>query len=79
MGPMERLIKEACKEPARVVFPEGGDAIMVRGALEAARMGMCKPVFVGTREELGPHFSEAGESLDDVEVVEIERYPAFQS
>jgi len=79
VDPMERLIEEACKKPARVVFPEGRDAIMVRGALAAARMGMCEPVFVGTREELGPHFAEAGESLDDVEVVEIPSFPGLGS
>lgn len=79
MDVIGRLIERARKSPARIVFPEATDPIMVEGALQAERMGICKPVFVGSREALAPYFEEAGESIAGVELVDSAGFPGMRS
>ncbi|MFH0965123.1 MAG: phosphate acyltransferase [Planctomycetota bacterium] len=79
MDPIRQLIEEAKKHPARIVFPEGADEIMVRGATQAARLGICKPVFVGSSAGLAPSFQRADASLDEVDLLDIASFPSFKT
>lgn len=79
MDVIGQLVEEARKSPARIVFPEATDPTMVEGALRAAKMGICKPVFVGSREALEPHFREAGAAIDEAELVDVQDFPGMSS
>ncbi|HTH61222.1 MAG TPA: phosphate acetyltransferase [Paraburkholderia sp.] len=67
----ERLI-EYCKTlpplPTAVVHP--CDASSLAGAIEAARMGLIAPVFVGPRARIEAVAAQIGERLDDYPLVE---------
>jgi phosphate acetyltransferase len=49
---MAVLIERARQRRPKIVFPEGTDERVVRGALQAAWQGSCHPILLGPREEI---------------------------
>jgi phosphate acetyltransferase len=72
MGILEILAERAKALNKKIVLPEGHDPRVVTAAVKAARAGICRPVVIGTPEELAAAEKQAGVSLADssVEVID---------
>ncbi len=67
---MARLRAEAQVCPARVVFPEAGEEVIVRAARRLADEGLCRPVLLSSRTELASTARALGFDAHDLEVVD---------
>lgn len=63
MGILESLAERARAVNKTIVLPEGNDPRVVTAAVNAARAGICRPVVLGTPEELAAAEKQAGISL----------------
>lgn len=77
---LDRLLRAASGiSPLRTAVVHPKDALSISGALEAARLGLIKPVLIGPRAKIEAAAAEAGENLSGVEIVEVEHSHAAAS
>lgn len=66
LGIVERLRERARSQPARVVLPEGDEGRVLRGAVEALRLGVALPTLLGDAGRIEAAAREAGLGLTGV-------------
>jgi malate dehydrogenase (oxaloacetate-decarboxylating)(NADP+) len=72
LGPGREVIRwmtqRARRRPARIVFPEGHNATIIRAAAQMVEEGVCRPVLLGRPPRVEEKAAEIGVSLDGVEI-----------
>ncbi|OGV59849.1 MAG: phosphate acetyltransferase [Lentisphaerae bacterium RIFOXYC12_FULL_60_16] len=69
MDLVQRFMEQAKRKPARVVFPEGDDARIIKAAAKAQELGIARPIVVGDTDAVGRLAAEQKVSLKGVQVV----------
>ncbi|MDD4961919.1 MAG: phosphate acyltransferase, partial [Candidatus Marinimicrobia bacterium] len=80
MTPLERIRERAINDTdVHVVLPEGRDVRVARAALEIEKQKIARVTILGKEEELLRAASEAGIFLDNINIVDPEQDPDFES
>jgi malate dehydrogenase (oxaloacetate-decarboxylating)(NADP+) len=66
---MQWMSSRARQDLARVVFPEGHNATIIRSAVQMVEEGVCRPVLLGRMERVKEKADAMGLELDGVEVI----------
>jgi len=75
VGPLQQILARAASERRRIVFPEAGDARVLRAASRLAHDGILEPIVLGQPAQVASAAGEAGASLDGVTVVDPAQDP----
>lgn len=65
----ESFRQKAAKSPCKIALADGEDERILDAAAEAVRRGLCKPVLVGRRSVIEPHWSKR--SAQSVEILDL--------
>jgi len=76
---LQRIIDRAKVARRRVVFPESGDARVLRAVSTLARESIVAPVLLGDEDRATAAAADAGATLDGVEIVDPSTDPDRQS
>jgi malate dehydrogenase (oxaloacetate-decarboxylating)(NADP+) len=71
------VIARAQRDPRRIVFPDGGQARVLRAAQILVEQGICKPILVGEEWKILKRAEENKVSLDGIQLVEPREGEAF--
>ncbi len=66
---MRQLMDRARTRPARVVFPEGHNNVVIRAAAQLVEEGVARPILLGRPPRVQEKAEALGVSLDGVEIV----------
>lgn len=66
---MASMTERARRRPARVVFPEGHNATVIRAAAQMVEEGVCRPILLGRQERVEEKAAMFGVDLTGVEVI----------
>ena len=72
MGILDTMIPRAAALNKTIVLPEGMDPRVIKAAVKAAATGLCKPVVLGTPEEIAASEAQAGVTLASAQVQAID-------
>ena len=70
MGSFQKIIEGACRDPRRIVLPEGEDARIVAAGVRAATEGLAQIVILGNPEKVKAVGKAHGLDLDAVTLVD---------
>ncbi len=67
---MRTVMNQAKAQPKRIVFPEGREERILRAAEILREEGICEPILIGSKREIGYRAKEFGVSLEGIQVVD---------
>lgn len=76
---MAGLFEKAKANPARIVFPEGGDARIIETAGVLMRGGLATPILLGDPEEIRRVADDGGLVMTGIEIIDPAKSPRFDS
>jgi phosphate butyryltransferase len=72
MTTFDEMMEQVCRSgPARFVVAQAADATILEALSEARKAGFCRPVLVGSGNEIRKAAQECGVSVDGWEIVEV--------
>ena len=77
-GLLQEVIREARRDPKRIVLAEGNDPRVIKAASVLAGEGIAQPILLGSREEIEATAEGIGVDLDGVDVVLPRQSPQFE-
>jgi malate dehydrogenase (oxaloacetate-decarboxylating)(NADP+) len=69
------VIRKACRDPKRIVFPEGEHPKILRAAKILVEEGICRPILLARIEEVEPLARELQLPLDQIEFIHSRSSP----
>ena len=77
-GLLQEVIREARRDPKRIVLAEGNDPRVIKAASVLAGEGIAQPILLGSRDEIEATAEGIGVDLDGVDVVLPRQSPQFE-
>jgi malate dehydrogenase (oxaloacetate-decarboxylating)(NADP+) len=69
---MRDILDRACRDPRRIVYPEGEHERIIRAARQVVSEEIAKPILLGRPERIRRQAQELGVPLDGVELIDIQ-------
>jgi len=71
MDLIQSFMEQARRNPARIVYPEGGDERILKTAVMAKEAGIAEPIVLGNKDDVDTLAKEHGICMDGVRVLTI--------
>ena len=70
MNIVDNFIQKAQSDPARLVYPEAGDARILEAVVKVRDLGIARPILLGNEASILEHAKELDLSLSNIEIID---------